>query len=227
VVSSRRSAGTCDPSAGLTGNASRQPTRPVRPRRHSPQPRNSRGRVSLERPPGGSVPSPTIPVTRPGSRLPSLGTKVGPVRGPTSPTPPMFDAQLGHNGQTCCPLSELRRPLRRDSSPGHRERGSQLSGVELALHLRTESDRDLGQDTAPCVGHCFRSRRIGTPDDPRRIPGAVQRNGSPATWTSRLCRGLDVDASLPPTKLLAFRRVIAGGNPAVPVARQRSHLPGR
>ena len=48
---------------------------------------------------------------------------------------------------------------------------------------------------------------------------AVQGKGSPAMWTSRLCRGLDVDASLPPTKLLAFSQAIAGGNPAVPVAR--------
>ena len=104
---------------------------------------------------------------------------------------------LVHDGRTCCPPSALRRSLCRDSSPGQRERVSQLSGVGLALHLRTESDRDLGHDPALCVGH-----RASVPEGPAPILDDHDASWArgPGRWqflhvdVSR-APGLDVDAS--------------------------------
>src|SRR5206468_3667704 len=95
--------------------------------------------------------------------------------------------------------------LCRDSTAGRRERASQLPGVGLALHLRTESDRDLGDDLALRVGH-----RASIPEGPAEqmttTPPdlAVEHDGSSSMWTSRLRRRWM--STLPPDKLLPDRQ---------------------
>ena len=116
--------------------------------------RSRRAPAEIREPPGGAL-SPRPPSLLQGHwKLPRKSWDQGPnSRGQHPLRRQCSTRNLVHNERTCRPPSALRRSPCRDSTAGRRERASQLCGVGLALHLGTESDRDLGHDPALRVGH--------------------------------------------------------------------------